>query len=101
LELFYAVELLFGRKAIQRNNFHGLYLAQSVRSAPGYRSECFRFSICSFVKCLDRTKVQQQAEITEVPELKAFAEETLPKLRNHLQMAKALKAGRALDQLDG
>lgn len=46
-------------------------------------------------------QIQQQAEITEVPELKAFAEETLPKLQNHLQMAKALKAGRALDQLDG
>jgi putative membrane protein len=46
-------------------------------------------------------QIQQQAEITEVPELKAFAEETLPKLQNHLQMAKALKAGRPLDQLDG
>ena len=46
-------------------------------------------------------QIQQQAEITEVPELKAFAEETLPKLQNHLQMAKALKAGRALNQLDG
>ncbi|SFP51646.1 protein of unknown function [Pseudomonas sp. NFPP07] len=76
-------------------------LPRSVRSAPGYRSECFRLSIWSFVKCLDRTKVQQQAQITEVPELKAFAEETLPKLQNHLQMAKALKAGRPLDQLDG
>jgi len=39
--------------------------------------------------------------IPEVPELKAFAEETLPKLQNHLQMATTLKAGRPLDQLDG
>ncbi|AJO77053.1 MULTISPECIES: DUF4142 domain-containing protein [Pseudomonas] len=46
-------------------------------------------------------QIQQQAEVTEVPELKAFAEETLPKLQNHLQMAKALKAGRVPDQLDG
>jgi putative membrane protein len=29
-----------------------------------------------------------------VPEIKAFAEETLPKLQNHLQMAKALQASR-------
>lgn len=46
-------------------------------------------------------QIQQQAATSDVPELKAFAEETLPKLQNHLHMAKALKAGRALDRLDG
>lgn len=45
-------------------------------------------------------QIQQQAQASEVPELKAFAEETLPKLKNHLQMAKALQAGRS-DRLDG
>ncbi|WP_248765351.1 DUF4142 domain-containing protein [Pseudomonas protegens] len=46
-------------------------------------------------------QIQQQAQTSEVPELKAFAEETLPKLENHLQMAKALQAGRRSDRLDG
>jgi putative membrane protein len=39
-------------------------------------------------------QLQQQAQTTDVPEIKAFAEETLPKLQNHLQMAKALQASR-------
>lgn len=39
-------------------------------------------------------QLQQTAQTTDVPEIKAFAEETLPKLQNHLQMAKALQAGR-------
>ena len=39
-------------------------------------------------------QLQQAAQTTEVPEIKAFAEETLPKLQNHLQMARALQAGR-------
>ena len=39
-------------------------------------------------------QIQQQAQISEVPELQAFAEETLPKLENHLQMARALQASR-------
>jgi putative membrane protein len=37
-------------------------------------------------------QLQQQAQTTDVPQIKAFAEETLPKLQNHLQMAKALQA---------
>ena len=39
-------------------------------------------------------QLQQEAQTTDIPEIKAFAEETLPKLQNHLQMAKALQAGR-------
>ncbi|RON55120.1 DUF4142 domain-containing protein [Pseudomonas frederiksbergensis] len=39
-------------------------------------------------------QIQQEAQTTDVPEIKAFAEETLPKLQNHLQMAKALQASR-------
>jgi putative membrane protein len=39
-------------------------------------------------------QLQQTAQTTDVPELKAFAEETLPKLQSHLQMAKALQASR-------
>ena len=39
-------------------------------------------------------QLQQTAQTTDVPEIKAFAEETLPKLQNHLQMAKALQASR-------
>ncbi|WP_339521480.1 DUF4142 domain-containing protein [Pseudomonas sp. EL_65y_Pfl2_R96] len=39
-------------------------------------------------------QLQQQAQTTDVPQIKAFAEETLPKLQNHLQMARALQAGR-------
>lgn len=39
-------------------------------------------------------QLQQEAQTTDVPEIKDFAEETLPKLQNHLQMAKALQAGR-------
>ncbi|MHC8315741.1 DUF4142 domain-containing protein [Pseudomonas sp. LB3P31] len=39
-------------------------------------------------------QLQQQAQSTDVPEIKAFAEETLPKLQNHLQMARALQASR-------
>lgn len=39
-------------------------------------------------------QIQQQAQTSEVPELQAFAEETLPKLENHLQMARALQASR-------
>jgi len=38
------------------------------------------------------TQLQQEAQTTDVPEIKAFAEETLPKLQNHLQMARALQA---------
>lgn len=37
-------------------------------------------------------RLQQEAQATDVPQIKAFAEETLPKLQNHLQMAKALQA---------
>ena len=37
-------------------------------------------------------RLQQEAQTTDVPQIKAFAEETLPKLQNHLQMAKALQA---------
>ncbi|WP_223458319.1 MULTISPECIES: DUF4142 domain-containing protein [unclassified Pseudomonas] len=37
-------------------------------------------------------QLQQEAQTTDVPQIKAFAEETLPKLQNHLQMAKALQA---------
>ncbi|MEB0048202.1 MULTISPECIES: DUF4142 domain-containing protein [unclassified Pseudomonas] len=37
-------------------------------------------------------QLQQEAQATDVPEIKAFAQETLPKLQNHLQMAKALQA---------
>jgi len=36
----------------------------------------------------------QEAQTTDVPEIKAFAEETLPKLQHHLQMARALQASR-------
>ena len=39
-------------------------------------------------------QLQQQAQTTPVPEIKAFAEETLPKLENHLQRARALQASR-------
>lgn len=39
-------------------------------------------------------QLQQEAQTTDVPEIKAFAEETLPKLQNHLQMARALQASR-------
>ena len=39
-------------------------------------------------------QIEQEAQTTDVPEIKAFAEETLPKLQNHLQMAKALQASR-------
>ncbi|WP_347904557.1 DUF4142 domain-containing protein [Pseudomonas purpurea] len=39
-------------------------------------------------------QLQQEAQTTDVPELKAFAEETLPKLEHHLQMARALQASR-------
>ncbi|WP_339465991.1 MULTISPECIES: DUF4142 domain-containing protein [unclassified Pseudomonas] len=39
-------------------------------------------------------QIQQQAQTTDVPEIKAFADETLPKLQNHLQMARALQASR-------
>jgi len=37
-------------------------------------------------------QLQQEAQTTDVPQIKAFAEETLPKLQSHLQMAKALQA---------
>lgn len=46
-------------------------------------------------------QIRQQAQASELPEFKAFAEETLPKLKNHLQMAKALQAGRLSDHLEG
>jgi putative membrane protein len=39
-------------------------------------------------------QLQQEAQTTDVPAIKAFAEETLPILQKHLQMAKALQAGR-------
>ena len=39
-------------------------------------------------------QLQQEAQTTDVPEIKAFAEETLPKLQHHLQMARALQASR-------
>ncbi|NUT74724.1 DUF4142 domain-containing protein [Pseudomonas sp. C1C7] len=39
-------------------------------------------------------QLEQTAQTTDVPELKAYAEETLPKLQNHLQMARALQASR-------
>jgi len=40
------------------------------------------------------SQIEQEAQNTDVPEIKAFAEETLPKLQNHLQMAKSLQASR-------
>lgn len=46
-------------------------------------------------------QIQEQAQASEVPELKAFAEETLPKLENHLQIARALQAGRQPARQDG
>jgi len=39
-------------------------------------------------------QIQQEAQNTTVPEIKAFADETLPKLQNHLQMARSLQASR-------
>lgn len=39
-------------------------------------------------------QIQQEAQTTEVPEIKAFADETLPKLQTHLEMARALQASR-------
>ncbi|MCX7079358.1 MAG: DUF4142 domain-containing protein [Pseudomonas sp.] len=39
-------------------------------------------------------QLQREAQTTQVPEIKAFAEETLPKLENHLQRARALQASR-------
>jgi putative membrane protein len=39
-------------------------------------------------------QLEQTAQTTDVPQIKAYAEETLPKLENHLQMAKALQASR-------
>ncbi|MGE8065646.1 DUF4142 domain-containing protein [Pseudomonas sp. NPDC089569] len=39
-------------------------------------------------------QLQQTALTTDVPQIKAYAEETLPKLQNHLQMARALQASR-------
>ncbi|POA54348.1 MULTISPECIES: DUF4142 domain-containing protein [unclassified Pseudomonas] len=46
-------------------------------------------------------QIRQQAQDSQLPELKAFAEETLPKLENHLQLAKALQAGRLPDYQEG
>jgi putative membrane protein len=39
-------------------------------------------------------QIQQEAQNTDVPEIKAFADETLPKLQNHLEMARQLQASR-------
>ncbi|WP_085585198.1 MULTISPECIES: DUF4142 domain-containing protein [unclassified Pseudomonas] len=39
-------------------------------------------------------QIEQEAQTTDVPEIKAFAAETLPKLQNHLEMARALQASR-------
>ncbi|MDO8708959.1 MAG: DUF4142 domain-containing protein [Pseudomonas mandelii] len=39
-------------------------------------------------------QLQQVAQTTDVPQIKAFAEETLPKLQSHLEMARALQASR-------
>ncbi|CAH0266722.1 hypothetical protein SRABI112_03521 [Pseudomonas mediterranea] len=39
-------------------------------------------------------QIEQEAKTTEVPEIKAFADETLPKLQTHLEMARALQASR-------
>ncbi|MFJ2363940.1 DUF4142 domain-containing protein [Pseudomonas sp. NPDC087697] len=46
-------------------------------------------------------QLKQEAQTTEVPEIKAFAAETLPKLENHLKMAKALQASRQTGRVDG
>jgi len=46
-------------------------------------------------------QLQQQAQTSEVPELKAFAEETLSKLENHLEMAKALQSSLQPARMDG
>ena len=40
------------------------------------------------------TQIEQQAQTTDVPEIKAFADETLPKLQSHLEKARALQASR-------
>lgn len=39
-------------------------------------------------------QLQQEAQTTQVPEIKAFAEEILPKLEYHLQRARELQASR-------
>ncbi|MGE8176610.1 DUF4142 domain-containing protein [Pseudomonas fluorescens] len=46
-------------------------------------------------------QLKQEAQTTEVPEIKAFAAETLPKLENHLKMAKALQANSQSGRVDG
>ncbi|WP_095147360.1 MULTISPECIES: DUF4142 domain-containing protein [unclassified Pseudomonas] len=50
----------------------------------------------SQVKTTEHTieHLQQEASTTDVPEIKAFVEETLPRLEHHLQMARALRASR-------
>ena len=39
-------------------------------------------------------QIQQEAQTTDVPEIKAFADETLPKLQSHLERARQLQASR-------
>ncbi|MCU1750570.1 DUF4142 domain-containing protein [Pseudomonas sp. 6D_7.1_Bac1] len=46
-------------------------------------------------------QLKQEAQTTDVPEIKAFAAETLPKLENHLKMAKALEASQHSARVDG
>jgi len=46
-------------------------------------------------------QIQQQAQTSEIPELRAFAEETLPKLERHLQMARALQSSPQPALMDG
>lgn len=46
-------------------------------------------------------QLKQEAQTTDMPEIKAFAAETLPKLENHLKMAKALQANSQSGRVDG
>ncbi|POA19578.1 DUF305 domain-containing protein [Pseudomonas sp. FW300-N1A1] len=50
----------------------------------------------SQVKTTEHTieHLQQEASTTDVPEIKAFVEETLPRLEHHLELARALRANR-------
>lgn len=46
-------------------------------------------------------QLKQEAQTTDVPEIKAFVAETLPKLENHLHMARALQANSQSGRVDG
>lgn len=74
-------------------------LIPEVRDGDSFDATYAASQVQTTQKAIEQLK--QEAQTTDVPELKAFVAETLPKLENHLHMARALQANSQSGRVDG